>query len=171
MIPSCICLKLPWSKGERLLTFAKPISGRQFYVQGDHYEINGTRVNLRGDAYEFSWHEDYLHGSSTAPVFSTKELMPEFQKTLVREYQKLNNNVLRAHKASGIDELYDTCDEIGMMVLDEAPLWEAWLRTDERGKTNFEAWDRRWIKERRNHPSIVAWVAANECWYGPTGMY
>lgn len=144
---------------------------RQFYVNGDHYELNGVRVNLRGDSYEFSWHENYIHGPSTAPEFSTKELMSKYQEKLVREYQKLNNNVLRIHKASNIESFYDTCDEIGMMVIDEAPFWETWLRTDGRAKTNFEAWVQRWIRERRNHPSIVAWDAANECWYGPIGMY
>lgn len=144
---------------------------RQFYVRGNHYELNGVRVNLRGDAYEFSWHENYHHGPSTAPEFSTKELMPAYQRRLLHEYQELNNNVLRVHKASGIDALYDACDETGMMVLDEAPFWETWLRTDECAKTNYEAWVRRWIRERRNHPSIIAWDAANECWYGPIGMY
>lgn len=142
---------------------------RQFYVDGDHYELNGMRANLRGDAYEFSWHEGFRHGPSTAPVFSTKELVPALQQQLVREYQKLNNNMLRPHKASGIDELYDACDELGLMVLDEAPFWETWVRTDERAKPNMEAWIKRWIAERRNHPSIVAWIASNECWYGPTG--
>ena len=142
---------------------------RQFYVNGDHYELNGLRANLRGDAYEFSWHEGYRHGPSTAPVLSTKELIPQLQRQLVREYQKLNNNVLRPHKASGIDELYDICDELGMMVLDEAPFWETWIRTDEWAKPNYEAWIKRWIAERHNHPSIVAWIASNECWYGPTG--
>jgi hypothetical protein len=33
---------------------------REFYVNGEHYELNGIRANLRGDAYEVSWHEGYL---------------------------------------------------------------------------------------------------------------
>jgi len=160
-----------WENGQTVDTCRTRFGFRQFYAKGNHYELNGVRINLRGDAYEFSWHEDYLHGPSTAPVFSTKELMPEFQKRLVREYQQLNHNVLRVHKTSNIDELYDTCDEIGMLVIDEAPFWQTWRRTDERAKSNFEAWVRRWIAARRNHPSIIAWGAANECWFGPIGMY
>ncbi len=143
---------------------------REFYVNGDHYELNGIRANLRGDAYEFSWHEGYRHGPSTAPVLSTKELIPQLQEQLVREYAKLNHNMLRPHKASAYAGLYDLCDELGMMVLDEAPFWETWVRTDERSKPNYEAWVRRWVKARRNHPSIVAWIGANECWYGATGV-
>jgi hypothetical protein len=143
---------------------------RQFYVNGDHYELNGIRANLRGDAYEFSWHEGYRHGPSTAPVFSTKELMPHMQEQLVREYAKLNHNMLRPHKASAYAGLYDLCDEIGMMVFDEAPFWETWVRTDERSKPFYEAWVHRWIRNRRNHPSIMAWIGSNECWFGPTGV-
>ena len=143
---------------------------REFYVNGDHYELNGIRANLRGEAYEFSWHEGYRHGPSTAPVLSTKELIPQMQEQLVREYAKLNHNMLRPHKASAYEGLYDLCDEIGMMVLDEAPFWETWVRTDERSKPYYEAWVKRWIKARRNHPSIMAWIGANECWYGATGV-
>jgi hypothetical protein len=157
--------------GETIDTCHTRFGFRQFYVNGPHYELNGIRANLRGDAYEFSWHEGFRHGPATAPVFSTKELVPKIQHRLVREYQKLNHNMLRPHKASAIDELYDACDEIGMMVLDEAPFWQTWIRTDERARPNFEAWVRRWVRERRNHPSIVAWVAANECWKGPIPLY
>ncbi len=78
--------------------------------------------------------------------------------------------MLRPHKASAYKGLYDLCDEMGMMVLDEAPFWETWVRTDERSKPYYEAWVKRWIKARRNHPSIVAWIGANECWFGATGV-
>jgi len=143
---------------------------RQFYSRNADYELNGIKAKLRADAFEFSWHEGYRHGPSTSPVLSTKELIPAMHLRLVDEYKKLNLNALRPHKASGLDILYDHCDEIGMMVLDEAPFWQTWIRTDERAKKNFEAWIARWIRERRNHPSIVAWVAANECWEGPIAM-
>ncbi len=157
-------------KGQPVDTIKTRFGFREFYVNGDHYELNGIRANLRGDAYEFSWHEGYRHGPSTAPVFSTKELIPQLQEQLLREYAKLNHNMLRPHKASAYAGLYDLCDEIGMMVLDEAPFWETWVRTDERSKPYYEAWIRRWVKARRNHPSIVAWIGANECWNGDTGV-
>ncbi|MEI6074559.1 MAG: sugar-binding domain-containing protein [Verrucomicrobiota bacterium] len=143
---------------------------REFYVNGDHYELNGIRANLRGDAYEFSWSKAYRHGPSTGPVLSTKELIPQMQVELLREYAALNHNMLRPHKASAFKGLYDLCDETGMMVLDEAPFWETWVRTDERSKPYYESWVRRWIKARRNHPCIMAWIGANECWFGATGV-
>ncbi len=144
---------------------------RQFYINGNHYELNGIRANLRGDAYEFSWHEGYRHGPSTAPVLSTKELTIDVQKRLLNEYKNLNFNFLRPHKASGIDETYDHCDEIGLLVMDEAPMWQLQQRTDARAKNNFQDWVRRWIAERKNHPSIVAWIIANESWSSPIPQF
>lgn len=169
--PQLYVLETRLMEGETKLDVLETRFGfREFHVKGDHYQLNGIRANLRGDAYEFSWHEGYRHGPSTAPVFSTKELIPQMQEELVREYAKLNHNMLRPHKASAYAGLYDLCDEIGMMVLDEAPFWETWVRTDERSKPYYEAWIRRWVKARRNHPSIVAWIGANECWFGATGV-
>lgn len=137
---------------------------REFRVVGNHFELNGVRVNLRGDAFEFSWHEGYRHGPATGPVISTKELVPAMQRRLLEEYRALNMNVLRPHKASGIDELYDWCDELGILVMDEAPFWEVFQRTDERARPYYEEWVRRWVRERKNHPSIVMWIVGNECW-------
>lgn len=137
---------------------------RQFYVVGNHLELNGLKLHLRGDAYEFSWHEGYRHGPSTAPVISTKELVPEMQRRLLEEYRALNMNVLRPHKASGIDELYDLCDETGMLVMDEAPFWQVFQRTDSRARPYYMEWVRRWVTERKNHPSIIMWIVGNECW-------
>ena len=169
--PKLYVLETSLTEKDQPLDTAKTRFGfREFYVNGDHYELNGIRANLRGEAYEFSWHEGYRHGPSTAPVFSTKELIPSLQEQIVREYAKLNHNMLRPHKASAYAGLYDLCDEIGMMVIDEAPFWETWVRTDERSKSCYEAWVHRWVKARRNHPCIVAWIGANECWYGPTGV-
>lgn len=137
---------------------------RQFYVVGNHYALNGRRANLRGDVFEFSWHQGYRHGPLTAPVLSTKELAPATQHRLLLEYQKLNMNVLRPHKMSVTEALYDDCDEIGMMVLDEAPFWQLQQRTEDRFSHNFVEWARQWVDAHKNHPSIVVWIAANECW-------
>ena len=169
--PALYVLETTLTERDQLLDTASTRFGfREFYVNADHYELNGIRANLRGDAYEFSWHEGYRHGPATAPVLSTKELIPQLQEQLVREYARLNHNMLRPHKASAYAGLYDLCDEIGMMVFDEAPFWETWVRTDERSKPYYEAWVHRWIKARRNHPSIMAWIGANECWFGSTGV-
>ncbi|MBN1996389.1 hypothetical protein JW935_02470, partial [candidate division KSB1 bacterium] len=140
---------------------------RQFYTNGNFFELNGIRANLRGDAFEFSWHEGYRHGPSTCVVLSTKELTAGVQKQLLDAYKKLNMNALRPHKASGLDETYEYCDEIGLMVMDEVPFWQTQQRTDERAKVNFQDWVLRWVRERRNHPSIIMWIIGNECWGSP----
>ncbi len=140
---------------------------REFYSVDGHFALNGTRVNLRAESYEFSWHEGYRHGPATAPVLSTAELIPALQERLVVAYKDLNLNTLRVHKASGIERIYDLADSLGIFVIDEAPLWEVQQRTDERAAPAFEEWIRRMVEARRNHPSIILWSIANECWGSP----
>lgn len=140
---------------------------RQFYVNGNTFELNGIRTNLRCESYEFSWHEGALHGSWLAPVLSTKELTVDVQERLMKAYQELNLNTLRVHKASGINATFEIADTLGMLVIDEVPFWQTQQRTDERAAPYFQAWVRQWVKARRNHPSIVLWSICNECWGSP----
>ena len=140
---------------------------RQFCVKNNFYELNGIKANLRCESFEFSWHEGYIHGSSLAPVLSTKELTVDVQERLMKAYQVLNLNTLRVHKASGIDATFEIADTLGMLVIDEVPFWQTQQRTDERAAPYFQAWVRQWIKARRNHPSIIMWSICNECWGSP----
>jgi hypothetical protein len=140
---------------------------RQFFVDGNRFRLNGVVCNLRGESFEFSWHEPMRHGPALETRFSTAETCIPVEKRLLREYAALNLNILRPHKASGIDELYEWCDETGMMVVDESAFWQTQQRTDARSGAHFQEWIRRWIVERRNHPSIVLWSVANESWHSP----
>jgi hypothetical protein len=153
--------------GETIDALNSPFGFRQFWVDGNRYRINGRPVNLRAESYEFSWHEGYIHGPSTAPVLSTKELTVNVQERLMKAYQGLNLNTLRVHKASGIDATFDIADTLGMLVIDEVPFWQTQQRTDARAAPYFQTWVRQWIRARRNHPSIVMWSICNECWGSP----
>jgi hypothetical protein len=140
---------------------------RQFFADGNRYRLNGIPCALRAESFEFSWHEPMRHGPGAGPRFSTAELAVPVQESLLREYAALNLNALRPHKASGIEELYDRCDETGMLVIDEAPFWQTQQRTDGRAAPHFREWARRWVAARRNHPSVVLWSVANESWHSP----
>lgn len=140
---------------------------KEFRVNGNYYELNGIRCNLRAESFEFIWHEGYNHGPSAGPVFSTKELTVDVQKELLKAYKSLNLNTLRMHKAGMLEASYNFCDEIGLLVIDEVPFWQTQQRTDERAKDNFNNWVKQWIKLRRNHASIIMWSICNECWTSP----
>lgn len=163
--PQLYLLRVEMEEDGKLIDFKDTRFGfRQFQVEGNHFELNGRKINLRAESFEFVWHEGFSHGPSTSPAFSTKELTVDVQKKLLEAYKGLNLNALRFHKTGVIDATYDFCDELGLLVIDEVPFWQTQQRTDARAKDNFQEWVRRWIMERRNHASVIMWSICNECW-------
>ncbi|MCR4860680.1 MAG: DUF4982 domain-containing protein [Bacteroidales bacterium] len=75
------------------------------------------------------------------------------------------NAVRTAHNIPA-PELLDLCDEMGLLVLDEA--FDKW-RGGRRGNAYgyfFDEWHARdladWVKRDRNHPSVIIWSIGNE---------
>ena len=90
------------------------------------------------------------------------------------------NGIRMSHNPQATD-LYDICDELGMLVLDEAfDEWEypkkKWLVGWNKGKPGFQgaaSYFREWgkrdlasmVSRDRNHPSIIMWSIGNEVDY------
>ncbi len=75
-------------------------------------------------------------------------------------------NAIRTSHNIPASELLDLCDEMGLLVLDEA--FDKW-RGNGRGagySPYFDEWNTRdltdWVKRDRNHPSVVIWSIGNE---------
>ena len=91
------------------------------------------------------------------------------RRALERQLQILKAagfNAIRTSHNIPAPELLDLCDEMGLMVLDEA--FDKW-----RGRPGspgyggfFDEWNTRdltdWVKRDRNHPSVVIWSIGNE---------
>ena len=138
---------------------------RQFQVNGNHYELNGIRCNLRGDnQQEADFNTDaYGRRPGFGPPSRGNPGWPQAVDNLLR----LNFNVLRIHQIPATPYMLDVCDEQGLMIVDETPL---------RGSEGQEDWKaghepmmnmvRELARRDRNHPAIVLWSAANE-WTNP----
>lgn len=82
-------------------------------------------------------------------------------------------NSLRTSHNPPAPGMLDLCDEMGILVMDEAfDCWEKSKRPNDYGKF-FKKWHERdvrdLVKRDRNHPSIICWSAGNEIidfWYG-----
>ncbi|SDL62893.1 Glycosyl hydrolases family 2 [Catalinimonas alkaloidigena] len=90
------------------------------------------------------------------------------------------NSIRMSHNPQATD-LYDLCDELGMLVMDEAfDEWEypkkKWIKGWNVGKPgfqgiaeNFEAWGKQdlaaMVYRDRNHPSVILWSIGNEVDY------
>jgi hypothetical protein len=95
--------------------------------------------------------------------------------------KKLGVNAVRTSHNPQAPDLYDLCDELGLLVLNEAfDEWEfpkrKWLRGWNVGEPGFEGsydffeeWSERdladMMRRDRNHPSIFAWSIGNEVDY------
>ena len=80
--------------------------------------------------------------------------------------QDMGVNALRTSHNPPAEKLLDLCDELGILVVDEA--FDMW----ERPKTQYDyarffpAWEERdvasWIRRDRCHPSVIMWSIGNE---------
>ena len=88
----------------------------------------------------------------------------------ILQLKEMGFNVVRTAHYPQDDALIEACDELGMLVYEEAPTWisignEAWFE-------NLEKATRTMVRNHRNHPSIVIWGAGiNHRGYVPSIHY
>lgn len=99
----------------------------------------------------------------------------------LRNVKQLGANAIRCSHNPMADELYTLCDQLGLLVMDEAfDEWELgkrkWVEGRNVGKAkrfgyneHFEQWAERdvaaMVRRGRNHPSIILWSIGNEIDY------
>jgi beta-galactosidase len=87
----------------------------------------------------------------------------------VEQFKQLGFNVIRTAHYPQDNALIEACDELGLLVYEEAPTWiaignKAWFN-------NLENAARTMVRNHRNHPSVVIWGAGiNHRGYVP-GMH
>ena len=144
---------------------------REISIVGTQYQLNGVRLNLRGDSI-------VSHGTRMALLtggFQPQDYYLQFStyaRTIdtINRYKSMNVNVLRTHMGPAQQYFYDAADELGMLIIDESAYYgsagfQPPSGTDEDGNTglsNFENWMKQWVIGNRNHPSIIQWSSSNE---------
>lgn len=74
----------------------------------------------------------------------------------VLQFKEMGFNILRTAHYPQDDAIIEACDELGILVYEEAPSWIS-IPTDEAWWANFEQAARVMVRNHRNHPSIVIW--------------
>ncbi len=149
----------------QVLQYSQRFGFRQFSAVGNHYELNGVRVNLRGDNQQEANFGTDAYGIK--PGFGTPTKLNAGWPQAVDNLLHLNFNVMRIHQIPATPYMLDVCDEKGLMLVEESPLRGSEGGEDyQAGKEAMLNMDRELVLRDRNHPSVVIWSAANE-WAEP----
>lgn len=116
--------------------------------------LNGKSIKLRGGCIH---HDQGLLGANV------------YRETEFRRVAKLKeagfNSVRLSHNPQS-QYLYEACDRLGMLVIDE--LFDYWTEGKKEAdshfyfKDNWESWTDLIIRRNRSHPSIAMWSTGNE---------
>jgi len=148
---------------------------RQTRQVGAHYELNGVRVNFRGDNLQGA---DYDSIKTAKDVSDAYDLLPGFLPpsvsnpgwpAAVDNYERLNYNVNRIHQEPASPYMLDVADEMGLMLVDETAIRGS--NNDQDfidGLTNMLSHADALVRRDRNHPAIIRWSQANEAEYEST---
>ena len=131
--------------------------------------LNGQSLKLKGVCLH---HDAGALGSAVPKQVWERRL---------KELKSLGCNAIRTSHNPQDDVVYDICDEIGLLVMDEAfDEWEfpkrKWLEGWNKGKPGFDGYSEyfnEWgekditdmVKKHKNHPSIIMWSIGNEVDY------
>jgi Glycosyl hydrolases family 2, TIM barrel domain len=135
--------------------------------QGNTYTLNGVRINLRGDSLPegtigtdaFARLPGFLPPTKTSPGWPGA----------VRNYQKLNFNVVRMHQVPCTPYMMDVCDELGLLVIPETAIRGGGIKKENITvlPDAFATHLRELILRDRNHPSVFKWSLQNELFGAP----
>ncbi|MGB3780291.1 MAG: glycoside hydrolase family 2 TIM barrel-domain containing protein, partial [Tunicatimonas sp.] len=123
---------------------------RKIETRGDKLLLNGEAIRLNG----FNRVADHRAYGQTEP--------DHIVKFDIDAMKAMGSNFTRIMHYPQATNLLDYCDEVGMLLIEEIPVW---------GKGNPELtpdnpltkqWLREMIERDYNHPSVVGWSVANE---------
>lgn len=156
--------------GETRLSDAFPVGIRTFFFDPDHgFFLNGRPLKLKGVCVH--------HDAGALGAAVTREIW-------IRRLEKLKRmgcNAIRMSHNPHMPELYDLCDSMGFLVMDEAfDEWEAPKNKWSTGHNVYPPMHQGYyeyfsqhhsedlnamILRDRNHPSVILWSIGNEIDY------
>ena len=135
--------------------------------KGKRYTINGVPINLRGDSLpEGTIGTDaFARLPGFLPPSTVHAAKSGGWPGAVRNYQRLNYNVIRMHQIPmPQNTLMDVCDELGMLVIPETAIRGGGVSPEnvQQNPDAFTTHLRELIIRDRNHPSVIKWSLENE---------
>jgi beta-galactosidase len=154
------------SGGKSVQVFRLPVGFRKLEVVGEELRFNGKPLKIRGvNRHEFFPQTGYV--LDEAMMRRDIELM-----------KQANVNFVRNSHYPCDPRWYELCDELGLLVMDEANVESHGLSYHQRVLPGDHAdWSaavvermERMVVRDRQHPSVVMWSLGNEAGYGTSFM-
>ncbi|WP_431605715.1 RICIN domain-containing protein [Amycolatopsis melonis] len=139
---------------------------RESRQNGEYFELNGVRVNYRGDNLQGADYDRIDNGGKgdaydTLPGFLPPSPGNPGWPQAVDNYQRLNFNVVRIHQEPASPYMLDVADELGLMIIDESGV-RGGAEDFAAGHDAMVGHVRDLTLRDRNHPAVVRWSQANE---------
>jgi len=155
------------AKGLPPHTAARRFGFRELRQAGDHFELNGVRINFRGDNLQVANYDRIDNGGKGDAIHTLPGFLPPSAENpgwpkAVDNFLRLNYNAQRQHMGPWSPYMLDVCDDLGLMLFGEsASRWNGFDMEDDRGFHEVKCL-RDIIRRDRHHPCIVRWSTKNE---------
>jgi beta-glucuronidase len=123
---------------------------REIKIVGENLFLNNKSVSLKG----VSLHEELMPYGRAIPK--------EKRREDARNIKKLGFNALRTGHYPHDESIYEICDEEGLLVLEEIPVYWGIDFRDNQVLRKATQMTRDMIRRDFNHPSIIMWSVGNE---------
>jgi hypothetical protein len=140
---------------------------RELRQAGKYFELNGIRLNFRGDNLQVANYDRIDHGGKgdamdTLPGFLPPSAANPGWPQAVDNFLRLNYNCQREHMGPWTPYMLEVCDEMGLMLIGESACrWNGFDMEDGVGFHEVKCLQDI-VRRDRNHPAIVRWSAKNE---------
>lgn len=156
--PSLLTLDLKLTRDGQTLDLRRIRFGlRKLEVRNGHFSLNGAPFFLRGYGDDFNFPRELIPPASV-----------DFWKRYLQKRKDFGFNGVRHHSAMPMESYLQAADEIGMLVQPELPIayLSHWTRSTPEGQELYKRVWRDYIRQMRNHPSVMSWCMDNEVWRG-----
>ena len=127
------------------------IGFREIAVDGRDILLNGEPVSIAG----VNRHEDHPDWGAAQPL--------QIQDRDLDLVERAGCNAVRCSHYPNHPRFLDRCDERGILVIEELPLWQVSRETMAAVVDDAQRMLVELVERDRHHPSIFAWSLGNEC--------
>lgn len=150
--PFLYTLKVELLDNENIIdTYKTSVGFREFQCNKNHFALNGKDIFLKGVCR----HEMYKNGSghtvSYEDIYNDMKMIKDTGCNFVRLVHYPHNKIT-----------IDIADELGLLCCEEPGMWQADVNDAKLTNECLEVLKKVVLRDR-NHPSIVFWLAFNEC--------